>query len=439
MPLLDLQAQYRAAPRRDPLPPSRGSATASGSSSGPEVDALERELAASSSVATRSRVSSGTDALLAAMMALGIGPGDDVITHARSRSSRPPAASPARRHAAARRHRSRDATTSIPTRVRARDDAADPRDHSRSPVRALRRHGSDPGRRARGRRAGDRGCRAGDRRDAITGGRPASMGAIGCFSFFPEQEPRRVRRRRARSRPTTRRSRTRSGCCAITAPSRNISTSASAGTSGSTRCRPRCCGSSCRTWSAWTAMRRANAARYDDAVRRAGLTERVTLPVAVAAAARHIFNQYVVRVPERDRVRGGPRPSAASAPRSTIPCPFHLQECFASLGLSRGAISRTPKRRRDETLALPIYGELTADQQALVVPPSPRAERSEGCRLQAQVGSKPWVRRPQCPSLLSRFYPCASARPRSGRVWRRWRGRPSGRATRCPPAWIKAG
>ena len=77
-----------------------------------------------------------------------------------------------------------------------------------------------------------------------------------------QQEPRRVRRRRAghhRRRGAGARS---CGCCAITAPSRSTSTSGSAATSASTRSRRRSCASSCRTCARWTAMRRANAARY---------------------------------------------------------------------------------------------------------------------------------------------------------------------------------
>jgi dTDP-4-amino-4,6-dideoxygalactose transaminase len=114
---------------------------------------------------------------------------------------------------------------------------------------------------------------------------------------------------------------------------------------------------------AWTDARRANAASYDRLFADAGLVGRVTPPVQ-PADRRHIFNQYVVRVPARDKVR------AALADRGIAteiyyPVPFHLQECFAPLGHVRGDFPEA-EAAADSTLALPIYGELTAEQQAAV-------------------------------------------------------------------------
>jgi dTDP-4-amino-4,6-dideoxygalactose transaminase len=111
-------------------------------------------------------------------------------------------------------------------------------------------------------------------------------------------------------------------------------------------------------------MRRANAARYDELFAETRLTDRITLPTAPDGRG-HIFNQYIVRVPDRDRVR------AFLADRGIgteiyYPVPFHLQECFAALGHGRGDFPHA-EAAAASTLALPIYGELTADQQAAVV------------------------------------------------------------------------
>jgi len=114
----------------------------------------------------------------------------------------------------------------------------------------------------------------------------------------------------------------------------------------------------------WTAMRRRNAARYEALFTEAGLADRVTLPVAPADCF-HIFNQYVVRVPKRDQVRAV-LAERGIASEIYYPVPFHLQECFAALGHARGDFPRA-EQAADSVLALPIYGELTADQQNAVV------------------------------------------------------------------------
>jgi dTDP-4-amino-4,6-dideoxygalactose transaminase len=114
----------------------------------------------------------------------------------------------------------------------------------------------------------------------------------------------------------------------------------------------------------WTAMRQANAARYDALFQSAGLSDRITVPFA-PPDRRHNFNQYVIRVPDRDGVR------AFLAGRGIgteiyYPVPFHLQECFAGLGHRLGDFPRA-EAAAATTLALPIYGELTSSQQAAVV------------------------------------------------------------------------
>jgi dTDP-4-amino-4,6-dideoxygalactose transaminase len=116
----------------------------------------------------------------------------------------------------------------------------------------------------------------------------------------------------------------------------------------------------------WSAARARNAARYRELFTDAGLLEDVTLPF-VRENVRHIFNQYVVRV------GGGRRDALLEHLRRAqigtevyYPMPLHMQECFAYLGHQAGDLPHSERAAR-ETLALPIYPELTAEQQQYVV------------------------------------------------------------------------
>jgi len=114
----------------------------------------------------------------------------------------------------------------------------------------------------------------------------------------------------------------------------------------------------------WSAMRVANANRYDELFKASGIADQITLP-ARAADRNHTFNQYVVRVPQRDAVRTRLE-SLGIGTEIYYPLPFHLQECFAPLGYRQGDFPAA-EAAANETLALPIYGELTAAQQREVV------------------------------------------------------------------------
>ena len=117
---------------------------------------------------------------------------------------------------------------------------------------------------------------------------------------------------------------------------------------------------------AWSNARRANAGRYDQLFEDAGLTEEIGLPF-VRDGVRHIFNQYVIRV------RDGRRDALAEHLRQSgvgtdiyYPIPLHLQACFSYLGHKEGDFPEAERAAR-ESLALPIYPELTAEQQSYVV------------------------------------------------------------------------
>ncbi len=117
---------------------------------------------------------------------------------------------------------------------------------------------------------------------------------------------------------------------------------------------------------AWSAARRERAATYTRLFEEAGLTEDLT-PPRTRAGASHIFHQYVVRVHDRrrDALAAHLRESGVGT-KIYYPVPLHLQACFSSLGYREGALPESERAAR-ETLALPIYPELSAEQQHYVV------------------------------------------------------------------------
>ena len=115
---------------------------------------------------------------------------------------------------------------------------------------------------------------------------------------------------------------------------------------------------------AWTAARQRNAAFYDSAFARAQLGAQVRTPTAVAGS-RHIYNQYAIRAPDRDALRQHLTERQVGS-EIYYPVPLHLQQCFAYLGHAAGAFPHSEAAAR-ETVALPIYPELTTEQLQYVV------------------------------------------------------------------------
>jgi len=117
---------------------------------------------------------------------------------------------------------------------------------------------------------------------------------------------------------------------------------------------------------AWTRARQRNAARYAELFRDYGLLDQVRLPVTLHDR-RHVFNQYCVRIGDgrRDDVLAGLR-AAGIGCAVYYPKPLHLQPCFADLGYLPGSLPRAEEAAR-EVLALPIFPELTEPQQERVV------------------------------------------------------------------------
>jgi dTDP-4-amino-4,6-dideoxygalactose transaminase len=117
---------------------------------------------------------------------------------------------------------------------------------------------------------------------------------------------------------------------------------------------------------AWSDARARHAARYRELFTDAGLLEEIGLPFE-REGARHIYNQYVVRVGagRRDALIKHLK-SAGVGTEVYYPVPLHLQECFRYLGYQEGDFPEAERAAR-ETLALPVYPELTQEQQRYVV------------------------------------------------------------------------
>jgi len=113
----------------------------------------------------------------------------------------------------------------------------------------------------------------------------------------------------------------------------------------------------------WTAARQENAHRYRKLFASSGL-DNIKLPLE--SQGRHIYNQFVISVPKK---RDDLRQFLVEAKIGTevyYPVPLHLQECFSYLKYKKGDFP-VSEHAASHTLALPIYPELTEDQQAYVV------------------------------------------------------------------------
>jgi dTDP-4-amino-4,6-dideoxygalactose transaminase len=125
----------------------------------------------------------------------------------------------------------------------------------------------------------------------------------------------------------------------------------------------------------WSRARQQNALRYNRLFTEAGLAgKKVKLPWFPRCTGssnpgdcncRHIFNQYVIRVENRDVLKAHLQENHIGT-EIYYPVPLHLQECFASLGYRPGSLPHS-EQAAHQTLALPIYPELTEEQAQAVV------------------------------------------------------------------------
>jgi dTDP-4-amino-4,6-dideoxygalactose transaminase len=115
----------------------------------------------------------------------------------------------------------------------------------------------------------------------------------------------------------------------------------------------------------WTQGRQRNANRYGQLFAQRSLLETRRVSVPERTTNRHVFNQYVIRAPRRDALREHLK-SAGISTEIYYPRSLPEQACFAHLGYRRGDFPQS-ERAADETLALPIYPELTDRQLSYVV------------------------------------------------------------------------
>jgi dTDP-4-amino-4,6-dideoxygalactose transaminase len=368
VPLLDLQAQYQPL-RGELLAAIERVCDSQRFILGPEVDQLEAELVRALETRHAVTVSSGTDALLAVLMALGLGSGDEVITTTYS-------------FFATAGCISRVGATPVfvdvlpetfnidPDGVRA---ALTPRTRAviavhlyglcadMNPLLDISRAAGIPliedAAQAIGARYGDR--------------QAGTMGKAGCFSFFPSKnlgafgdaglvttgddelgrEVALLRNHGAEPKYLHKRIGGNFRLDAMQAAVLRVKLP---------------------HLPAWTSGRRRNAARYEEMFSASPARDLVVRPVE-PPGYHHIYNQYVIRVPDRDRVRTE-LAGRGIGTEVYYPVPFHLQECFAGLGYRRGAFPCS-ERAADTSLALPIYAELTEAQQSAVVGEVVRALR----------------------------------------------------------------
>ncbi len=115
---------------------------------------------------------------------------------------------------------------------------------------------------------------------------------------------------------------------------------------------------------AMSQARRRNADRYRELFRQAGLDGCIALPVE-PKGLHHVYNQFVIRVPERDQLREHLR-NGGIPTEIYYPSPLHLQPAFADLGYHAGEFPQS-EQASQHVLALPVFPQMTEEQQKMVV------------------------------------------------------------------------
>jgi dTDP-4-amino-4,6-dideoxygalactose transaminase len=359
VPLLDLRAQYGTI-RWEIRKAIDRVCEAQNFILGPEVSACESEIASFCGASCAVGVSSGTDALLAGLMALEVGPGDEVITTPFSFF----------------------ATAGVITRLGARPVFADiepdsfnldaqavrtkinRRTKAIMPVHLFGRCADMEAITEIARQYGlaviedaAQAIGAGDRHGRCAG----TIGDIGCISFFPNKNLGAFG----------------DAGMAVTnnAPLAERLRVLRVHGAKPKHCHEQICGNfrldaiqaavvrvKLKYLPLWSKARRQNAARYRELFAHAGLLRYLRVPLDSSG---HVYNQFVIRCAERNRLQSFLRQQGIET-KVYYPVPLPLQECFAGLGYRKNQFPRA-EAAAQEVLALPIYPELTEQQQCYVV------------------------------------------------------------------------
>jgi dTDP-4-amino-4,6-dideoxygalactose transaminase len=359
IPLLDLRAQY-AAIRSEIREAIERVVESQHFILGPEVEALEQEIAAFCGVRFAVGVSSGTDALLAVLMAVETGPGDEVITSPYSFFA---TAGVIARLGARPVFVDIDPrtfnidSTKIGEKITSRTKAIIPvhlfgqcadMDPIMRIAKSERIHIIEDAAQAIGARD-EKGKQAG------------TIGHLGCFSFFPSKNLGAFG----------------DGGMVVTDDEQLADTLKTLRVHGA---KPKyhhpIVGGNFRLdalqaavlrvklkyLTTWTQSRRTNAERYRSLFEEMGLLKCTSLP---QDSPGHIYNQFVARFPDRDRLQRFLRENGIET-EIYYPVPLHLQDCFRHLGYHKEDF-RPAEAAAQESLALPIYPELTGEQQKYIV------------------------------------------------------------------------
>lgn len=327
---------------------------------GPEVERFETAVASTLGIKHALGVSSGSDALLAALMALDVGPGDEVITTTFSFFATVGCIA---RLGATAVLTDVDAVT-LNITAEAVAAAITPRTKAIIPVHLFGLMADMTGimhvAEAHGIPVIEDACQA---IGSTCDGRPAGgIGLAGCFSFFPSKNlgalgdagllttnddafAQRLRMLRTHGSRKKYHHEIVGGNFRIDALQAGF------------------LGVKLPHLDRWNSARRANARKYGELFHAAGL-DQVTLP-AEAAGCTHTYHQYVIRCSDRDGLRAH-LANEGIGTEVYYPGPLHLQPCFADLGYGQGSLP-VAERACLEVIALPIYPELeTATQERVV-------------------------------------------------------------------------